>query len=250
MAENTPRIETEFSFKEQVGFGNYGQRHRAVRVKGYNADIDVAAGETVWSAGAGYVFNTIAETLSVVSTDAADALAGLGAQTVTIEGLDANYVEISETVDMDGLTPVVTSASFLRVNKMYVASVGTDEGNDGDISATSSGEGNVLGFIATGEGESEACIYTVPNGYDGFMVSSFIGVVDGTNSQANLCILVTAEDRTNKCIDKLLSATGQSERKYELMIKVDSKSDIEIFGTVTANNSQVAAGFEMILMAD
>src|SRR5210317_1223973 len=80
---------------------------------------------TPWELATDYTFPTAAGTASVVSS-AADT------STVLIQGLDANYNQISESVVLTGTTPVVTSASFLRINVAVVTS-----GNPtGDVTIT------------------------------------------------------------------------------------------------------------------
>ena len=44
--------------------------------------------------------------IDVVSADAADAAAGTGAQTVKVTYLDASFNQASETISMNGTTPV------------------------------------------------------------------------------------------------------------------------------------------------
>ena len=80
---------------------------------GYNAAVS-STEETVWMQGGRYVWPTSASTMTISSADANDTSAGTGAQTVTINGLDANYAEISETVTMDGQIAATTTNSYLR----------------------------------------------------------------------------------------------------------------------------------------
>jgi hypothetical protein len=100
---------------------------------GYNATTNTTA-ETIWTQSNAYTWNSAAQ-LELTSTDADDTdTTGAGARTVTIEGLDANYAEITETVDMNGQTAdagSTTTASFLRVNRMYVASESYVRSNSG-----------------------------------------------------------------------------------------------------------------------
>ena len=61
---------------------------------------------------------------------------------------------------MNGTTPVVSSLSFLRVNRGYVILAGTGEGNAGDITATIGAD--VQAFIEATEGQTHQAMYTVP----------------------------------------------------------------------------------------
>jgi hypothetical protein len=99
---------------------------------------------------------------TIVSTDADDdgSPAGNGANTVMVEGLDANYLEISEEVTMNGITGVTTTKSFLRINRMYNTLCGSSAYNEGDI--TGSIGGNVQAVIEANEGQTNQAMYTVP----------------------------------------------------------------------------------------
>jgi hypothetical protein len=106
------------------------------------------------------VLPAAAGVVSTVSTDADDNGTGAGMQQMTIEGLDTNLLEISETVTLTGLTPVVTTKQFLRVNRMYGVASGASETNEGDIK--SSIGGNVQGVIEALEGQTHQAVFTVP----------------------------------------------------------------------------------------
>ena len=69
---------------------------------------------------------TSAENLFITSSDESDVgiTSGDGARTVFIRGLDANWLNISETVTLNGHVGITTSQSFLRVNKMFVTTTG------------------------------------------------------------------------------------------------------------------------------
>ena len=83
---------------------------------------------------------TSADTLQISSSNALDTLTGTGARQVTIIGLDTNCEEISELVSLLGTTPVSTTASFFRINKILVEEVGSTGMNQGDIYISDSTE--------------------------------------------------------------------------------------------------------------
>ena len=121
----------------------------------------------IWPAASVRTLPSAAGTLSIVSTDADDTVLGKGGNTVTVQGLDANYDEITETVDLAGLTPAVTSQSFLRVNRAFVATAnaaGTGNGfNEGEITVTRGSD--IQAYIEATEGQTHQAMYTVPAGH-------------------------------------------------------------------------------------
>jgi len=78
---------------------------------------------------------------------------------VRIEGCGANFVELTETIALNGTTNVTTTQSFLRINAMYV----TNGTNVGTITAKISS--TTYAQINAGVGQTQMSIYTVPAGY-------------------------------------------------------------------------------------
>lgn len=130
----------------------------------YGHNVAVAATEeTIWEASSLYVYLTTAEQVQVSSSvPATDIPASTGAWTVLVEGLDANYNEISETVTLVNPGPVATIAYFLRVFCARVMTAGTGGKNAGIIIVENNATGNTLAHMPVGENESHAAIWTVP----------------------------------------------------------------------------------------
>jgi len=166
------------------------QSHRIVNKFGRNADVDLAAAEEVWATGGLRTYLAAAETLDIVSTDAADAGAGTGARTVLLEGCDASFEEITEIVTLAGLTPVVTTQAFIRLNRVFVVTTGTGLENAGiiTIDPTSSGSGARQCTIAAGDGQSLIGHYLIPVSHSVYMISmhtSIAAAAGGASKQGN-----------------------------------------------------------------
>lgn len=89
---------------------------------------------------------------------------GTGAQTVLVEGLDASYNEISETVSLNGTTVRPLLLTYLRVNKATVGLVGTGLENAGLITIRLASAGAVQITIPATEGVSQVSNFTPPLG--------------------------------------------------------------------------------------
>jgi len=134
---------------------------RRFRKFGMNDDVDSGGDELVWPPGGLKTYPTTAGVASIVSDSTDDDFAGTGARTLTVLGLDSNYDEVSETVQMDGTVPVVTTQTFLRLNRAFVQYVGTNSGtNIGNISISVGGA--LQAYVEVGEGQSHQCEWTVP----------------------------------------------------------------------------------------
>lgn len=165
-------------FRLQVARGQI-QGHTAINVFGYNPDVDTSE-ESVWPDGGTVPHPTVASALTIVSTSTDDDSAGTGARTVYIEGLNGDYNVISETIIMDGTTPVVTTGTYLYVNQFYVATVGTGGANAGEITAKVST--TLYDIIAVGYNNRTTGHYCVPAGYTGYMTSGVITTGQATGS--------------------------------------------------------------------
>ena len=133
--------------------------HQVVSIFGYQSSVTTTA-IPIWENAAAYVYPTSATTLTLVSSSASDDTLA----SVLINGLDANFNPISETLFLNGVTGVTTVNSYLRVNSMILVSAGTGQTtNVGTITLKQSS--NTLSQIAIGIGKSQSTIYTVPNGY-------------------------------------------------------------------------------------
>lgn len=173
------------AFALQVARGQV-QGHTAINIFGYNPDVDTSE-ESVWPDGGTVPHPTVASVLSIVSTSVADDgnPVGTGARTLYIEGLNGDYNVVSETVTLNGTTPVSTVHEYLYVNQFYVATVGTDGVNAGEITAKVST--TLYDIIATGYNNRTTGHYCVPAGYTAYMTSGVI-----TTGQASGSTSVTA----------------------------------------------------------
>lgn len=132
-----------------------------VALLGHNPDIGSGLAEDVWEGGGNYPLLTAASQLEVVSTSAADTAAGTGARTVLVSGLDANWLPISETVTLNGTTPVTTVNSYLRVNLFTTVTSGSGKVNAGDLTLRVVAAGSVQSVARAGYGFGRQAVYTV-----------------------------------------------------------------------------------------
>lgn len=174
---STPYIsQTQYGKNEafglQVSRGQI-QGHSSVIVFGYNPDVDTTE-ESVWPDGGVIPHPTVASVLKISSTSTNDTSAGTGARTVYIEGLNADYNVVSETVILNGQTAVDTTHSYLYVNRFYVLTAGSGEENAGVINAgtgviTAGTPAVLYDLIGAGNNNSTTAHYCVPAGYTGYM---------------------------------------------------------------------------------
>lgn len=137
------------------------------RLHGNSANIDTGGFQSFVGGGVtlGYPDNA-GETLAVSSTSANDASAGTGARTVVVGGYTASWVWTEETVTLNGQTKVATTTSFIRVNKLTVATAGSGNVNAGLIYIAASDDTFTAGvptdpFRTVGTGLSDCACGTL-----------------------------------------------------------------------------------------
>jgi hypothetical protein len=192
--------------------------------------------------------------MKVSSDDADDNATGTGARTVFIEGLDADYNSISETVTLNGRTAVQTVNSFLRINEAYVASAGTSNSAEGNIyfgtgTITSGVPATVYDIIKFDYNTRVTGHYTVPAGYTAYMDAGSITVGQtGTSNPVSGRLVVTGTNdiRINKAIVTL--NTGSVPYPFLFPLQIPEKTDIEAVGQGSATNNSMASYFNIIII--
>lgn len=179
--ENTAGIVPLDALYKKAMFGENPALYRAFNIQGYNPVADEGVEQSIWSTNNSvWVPLTSAEPLELVSDSANDSSGGTGAQAVYILGLDAEFNSISEVIELNGLTPVTTTKSFLRIQICAVDRVGTTNGfNIGTIVGTSSITANPEINILPGFGQCYSGHFTVPAGWTAFITQSVASVGSG-----------------------------------------------------------------------
>ncbi|WP_461521150.1 hypothetical protein [Porticoccus sp.] len=131
------------------------------------SETDVWSGADSTLLGGGqkeWIKPTAAQIHSVVSDSISDTAAGTGMRTALVRGLvDWNTNEVSETVTLNGLTPVNTVNSYVCLNDITVLTCGTDGPNVGTIEVKAVTD-NTLQLVMRAEaGRSTRAIYAVPS---------------------------------------------------------------------------------------
>lgn len=220
---------------------------------GRNPDISTAI-ETIWAHTGLYAYQAAATKLKVSSGSADDDKdAGTGMRSVRLFGLDANWAEITEDVDIDGQDQTETDALFLRVYRAQGLTYGSGETNAGIIYA---GTGSAVAgvpqttvdlVIAAGKGQSEMCIRPVPAGKTMFISCIHFSVGDGKTLSAELVQRPFGGGFLNKWSEQIFQAPIERNVMFGPFA---AKSDVELRGTSSASGTAVSGGFEYLLIDD
>ena len=191
--------------------------------------------ETIWTASSVYSYLAAASVLTISSGSANDAAAGTGARTVRINGLDANYNEISETVTLNGQTAVNTVNSYLRVSSLIVLTAGSGGVNAGILYAgtgtvTSGVPANVFAQVEIGYCNSAMALWTVPAGYTAYVTSyNFTSNSSTANNQITGALIIRPLGGVFSFEATAKMAGGNSfDRHFDTYLVVQEKSDIQM----------------------
>jgi len=131
---------------------------------GYNNDIDVGT-EVIASWGGSFTPLTTATTISIVSDSTDDITStGTGCNSVVVYGVDANRESVIEVVQLNGTTPVVTTSTWLGINRVAMYLCGSGKVNAGTITATAVTGGSTMAQMPVSSGVTQQCIFHVPAG--------------------------------------------------------------------------------------
>jgi len=144
-------------FELQVSRGQITD-HSVVSIFGYQTAIPTSGFVPVWENATAYSYPSSAVTMTLASSSSSDA-----GVSVLINGLDANYLPLSETIAFTAgnYTGVTTTNSYFRINSMSLTVVpSAGSSNVGTI--TLKNGGTTYAQINPGIGRTQSAIYTVP----------------------------------------------------------------------------------------
>ncbi len=211
----------------------------------------------IWDVASPYTYLSAAKVMTVSSDDAADDAAGTGARTVQIFGLDANYVEINETVTLVSTTAVTTTQSYLRVFRMQVLTAGSGEANVGTVytgaSTVASGvPTEKYAAISPTENQTLMAVWTVPAGKTAYM-SRLTGCTGAAAADqgALLRFKIRPFGEVFQTKDKFALIRQQIVLEHVIPKAITEKSDVMVTAIRTGNsNLAVCATFELFLRDD
>lgn len=216
---------------------------------GFNADVD-AAEETIWDGGGLYSYPASALAMTIVSSSASDAAAGTGARTVTVVGLNASYVEIAQTITLNGTTAVNIPTALLRVYRAFVVTAGS--GNTAAGTLTIANAGTTYAQITLGDNQTLMAVYTVPAGYTLYLTSSNISAGTANANQYLTARLVQRPfGGVFRDISKLTLHDGTASFDgFIVPLRFPEKTDIEIRAIGSGTNNSVGGVFSGYLVAN
>ncbi len=193
-------------------------------------------------------FATSAEDWEVVSTSADDALGGIGANVVVAVDLDSGLLEVTDTVFMNGLTPVDLPSTYLR-NRLFVVGLsGSNRANVGDIILRVKGGGAERAKILAGNSVNRTGAITVQAGHTGFIVET--PVITGRNNSVDARLLSFSPDTNTININGMLPVTEGTAELSSFPLGLPEKTDYWIMAKNDGGGTVSALGVISLLEVD
>lgn len=244
-------VNRELEFFLDIATGNIAGVS-SVSKFGYNPSISSIAFETIWEGSNAYPWQTVADQLEVLSANANDTSAGTGARTVELQGLDSSWNILTETVTMNGTTPVTTTGLFLRIFRARVVTAGSDLINAGNITIrdqdTSTTRAIITNSVGKSMGQSLMAIYTVPAGKTAYLKN--MNFSSGKDLEQEYRLMARDNTVTNAAWNVKEFVTGRGgfgDLDKFAINKYTEKTDLDLQALSSAN-STAGGGFELILI--
>ena len=218
-----------------------------VQRSAYNPSIGNGETESIWVEGGIYPFTTwedTAQKLYVISSSASDT-----GQTIYIEGLDASYNRINETITTNGTTAVATTKNFLRIHTATITSHNTP--NIGSITfRLTSGTGTVVAHIGAGLGMTKLSQYTVPAGYTGYVTYGDATTfrTGSGNIGSLLKMMVRPYNGTFVAAFMAEVVNGYYRNDFTVPMVIPEKSDIDVQITADGNGTAATCNYQILLI--
>lgn len=186
---------------------------------------------STWNAGA--------NTITVNSSSSSDVNTS-----VIVVGLDANYDEIQEEIEMVTQNGNASSNNFIRV---YRAFMGNGNTNVGTISIKN-GTTDVA-LITAGFGQTLMAIFTIPRNYSGYLYQGTASAQAGADATGNMFVRYggTTAFRVAHSFE-VDGDGGQYFYPFSFPPELPEKSDIDVRMTTRTNNGRYTAAFDLLLV--
>jgi len=197
------------------------------------------------------VLMTTAAALDLESSSVKDKSSSTGAFTVMIWGLDSNWDEITEVLNLDGTTIVPTVNAYIRINKMQVITSDTSSGNVGIVTLKNGND--TQAHIEPEKNSTEQIMFSVPNGktaYVTYMRGSAGNSVAAGIKQCFLEFMVKpfGGPWIQSSSESIGNEGGPSVFNTTIPMPIPAKSDVKIIATSYQVNTQITAIIQYILV--
>lgn len=214
---------------------------------GYNTDVDAA--EDIWDGGGDYPWPSAAATTTIESSDTSDTSAGTGARTVKVYGLDANYLQISETVTLNGTSQVTLANDYLRLHRAKVLTAGSNGINAGNLLLKHGA--TTIAQISADRGQTLMAIFTIANDVSHAEIAQWYATAGRDKTSVTQMALMMREYGGAWQTKELIDVTDTSPAliyTYPFWQTVPARTDIRVRAlSVSVADVAIGAGFDLAI---
>lgn len=210
---------------------------KSVHKYGFNAAVGTSY-TTIWEQQGAVTFPT---TAAVVGIPTGSQSASNDGVEITVQGVDGDYEEISETLTLNASGDATSTATFLRINRAFVSgSTALAADVDLEIGTTT------MAHIDVDHQQTMQCIYTVPAGFTGYLTK--LHASTGTkNKQAEVRIYAKEDGGVSRTRELFGVFENTVQKDYDVPVVFNEKCDIEIQAKSESTSTLITAGFDLIL---
>lgn len=210
------------------------------------------AWEDLWEGGGTYTFPATADITHI--SQAVDQ-ATMQGETIEVQGLDNSFNLVTQNVTLnasDTTTAVALTTPLRRVFRMKVmSSVVTTQ----TINLKNVGGGTTYAIITVGNNQTLMGIYTIPNGFSGYMTSYYGDIEQLSTERAAEARLWVADAgrgyafqlKHSRAISK---QAGSLQHFFNPYFRIPEKHDIKMSFYPDTNTAEVHGGFDLLVIKD
>lgn len=213
--------------------------HKRVFKFGYNGLIQDVE-ETIWDVGGLYAYPSSAVAMTATSSSGATD----ENVEVTIQGVDTNYAELSETVTLNASGTATTTGSFLRVYRAFVSGSTASAGN-----ITIANSSTTYAYVSAADQQTLMALWTVPAGYTAYLFQIDTTAFTVQNNKVATIRMLTREvNGVFRTQNKFDLFEGSYHQDITCPQPIPEKTDIEFRAIADSSNAdlRVAATFDII----
>ncbi len=197
-----------------------------------------------------------AQVVRVMSNHSSDHTTGIGARTVSLVGLDSNFLNQTDVMNLSGLSPVTGSKLWTRIHSATIRTAGSQEANMGNITVSQTpNTGARFVFMPVGTNQSYVLAYTVPADKTAYLRHVYASLNRGAGGgavQDRECDIAIATRNFGEIfrLRRPTSLNNNAPLDYEIFggLVFPAKTDIVMRITnVSTDNSDVSAGFDLVI---
>ena len=209
--------------------------HRHVHKFGYNPDAGVNY-EDIWAQGGQITFATAGHVATIASNNS-----NAGSE-ITIEGLDIDYNEITDVLQIDNSGNATGTKEFLRINRAFVS-------NDTPTEAVMRIQLNSVNTarIEVAHQQTMQNIYTVPAGHNAYLIQLSVGLKT-KDKDGEFRLYVREHGGVFRTRDYFNMQSNFTEKNYPIPLKFPEKTDIKLQCKLTGADAGVSGTFDLILV--